>query len=698
MRVLGAVVAVLTAVLFYISFAQPDAVPLYVPIAGVVMTPAVLLGARLPIFLRMFLMAYVAVFVIFALGFVGFTYNIVPDALDNARPKPFLMIAVTVFAWLLLAIARIPLMRTIMDLSQPFFTSTREDAILPFGRVRITMREGTIAKLFFSIVLALVLGEVYLSILFNEWQGSLFNALQEKKADDFGAAVIVFLILASIWIVVQVVQFLAGQYLLIRWRRHMSTAFFRRWLQDATHYRMQFLGDRADNPDQRIAEDLRTFVNETFQISQSFFTKLLSLAAFIQVLWSLSATFKYQVGGFNLDTVPGYLVWVALIYAVFVTIVAHFIGRVLIPLNFNKEKAEATFRYSLARTREYGEQIALLKGANAESEVLDRKYDGIVRATWALVDRQKNLQLFSFAVNQMSVILPYVLLAPAYFSGATDLGSLTRTAGAFGQVQDGFTVFVDLYTRLATYKAALNRIIGFDETMRFAHAQTGGYLRPDGAAGGDIAVKGASLDIPSGKTIATVDQLFLDKGARTLVTGPSGSGKSTLFRVIAGIWPYGKGEIGIPAGAKVMLLPQRPYIPLGTLRAAVSYPGHETQYSDAEIKAALTAAELPQLVDRLNEDDLWPQRLSGGEQQRLAIARALLAKPDWLLLDEATASLDEDLETLIYRTLRDALPNTTLVSIGHRSTLHDLHDSRIDMRRGGDGSFTPMAVGTAAAA
>ena len=698
MRVLSAIVAILTAILFQVSLSQPAAVPLYVPIAGIAMTPAVYLGARLPIFLRMFLTAYVAVFVIFAVGFIGFAYNLVPGALDDVRPKPFLMIAVTVFAWLLLTIARIPLIQTIMALTEPFFTSTRDDSILPFGRLRIAMREGSIAKLFLGIVLTLVLGEVYLSILFNEWQGQLFNALQEKKADDFNAAVGLFLILASIWIVLQVVQFLAGQYLLIRWRRHMSVAFFRRWLADATHYRMQFLGDRADNPDQRIAEDLRTFVNETYQISQSFFTKLLSLAAFVQVLWGLSATFKYQVGGFSLDTVPGYLVWVALLYAIVVTGVAHLIGRVLIQLNFNKEKAEATFRYSLARTREYGEQIALLKGAVAESEVLDRKYDGIVNATWALVDRQKNLQLFSFAVNQISVILPYVLLAPAYFSGATDLGSLTRTAGAFGQVQDGFTVFVDLYTRLATYKAALNRIIGFDEAMRLAHGQSGGYVRTDGPATSGIMLKDGSLDLPSGKAIASIDRLTLEKGERMLVTGPSGSGKSTLFRVISGIWPYGKGEVSIPSGATVMLLPQRPYIPLGTLRAAVSYPGHETQYGDDAIKAALIAAQLPQLTDRLDEDDLWPQRLSGGEQQRLAIARALLAKPDWLLLDEATASLDEDLETVIYQTLRDALPDTTIVSIGHRSTLHDLHDERIDMKRTAEGPFRPTPVDNVAAA
>ena len=296
------------------------------------------------------------------------------------------------------------------------------------------------------------------------------------------------------------------------------------------------------------------------------------------------------------------------------------------------------------------------------------------------------------------MILPYVLLAPAYFSGATDLGSLTRTAGAFGQVQDGFTVFVDLYTRLATYKAALNRIIGFDETMRLAHAQRGEFVRTAGAATGDITLKDGSLDTPSGKAIASIDRLTLEKGERTLVTGPSGSGKSTLFRVISGIWPYGKGEVSIPSGATVMLLPQRPYIPLGTLRAAVSYPGHETQYSDDAIKAALIAAQLPQLTDRLDEDDLWPQRLSGGEQQRLAIARALLAKPDWLLLDEATASLDEDLETIIYRTLRDALPNTTIVSIGHRSTLHDFHDGRMDMRRATDGIFRQISVDNVAAA
>ena len=689
MRVLSAFIFIMTLVMAAVAYTQPDSIPLYVPLTGVAMAVVTFLSARLASFLRMFVLAYVAVFLLFSFAFVAFAYGAVPELLESTRPKPFLMIAVTVFAWIVYGISRIPLISTMMALCEPYFRSRAPDAILPWGKTRWQMSEGQIGRFFLIAILALNLIQVYITILFNEWYGRLFNALQNKDATSFGQEIAIFLLLAVAWIISQVIEYVCGQYLLIRWRRWMSTAFFERWMQSATHYRMQFYGEKADNPDQRIAEDIRTYVVETYTISLSLFSKLLSLAAFVQVLWGLSATFKYQIGSVNLDSVPGYLVWVALAYAVIVTFVAHLIGRALIRLNFNKEKAEANFRFSLARTREYGEQIALLKGGPTETESLRQQYTGVVAATWALVDRQKNLVLFNFSVGQLSVVLPYVLLAPAYFSGATDLGGFQRTANAFSQVQDGFTVFVDLYTRLAAYRAALDRIVGFDATMARAHREIGEFKR-DGSHAETLDLAHVKLTVPSGQVIATVNDMSFAPGERTLVTGPSGSGKSTMFRAIAGIWPYGEGSIHIPSGSSILLLPQRPYIPMGTLRAAVSYPGGLREFSDAELKDALDAAQLGHLAERLDDDDQWPQRLSGGEQQRLAIARALLAKPQWLFLDEATASLDEEMEALIYQVLRDKLPATTIISIGHRSTLHEFHTARVDMQRQADGAFAPQ--------
>ncbi len=696
MRVLSALIALLTIGMILIGFEKPDTIPFYLVPTGAVMAVVTWLSARNPFFIRSFAFAYAVVFALFAIGMVTFAYDVVPDYLASLKPKPFLMIAVTVFSCILYTIARLPLIRAIMGLSEPFFASSEPDVILPFGQVKIRMQEGSIGRLFMAVILGLTLIEVYMTILINEWYGRLFNALQDKNASAFATEIFVFLVLASIWIVLQIIHFLAGQYLLIRWRRWMSTNFFGRWMGGSTHYQMQFYGDKADNPDQRIAEDVRTFVVETYSISLSLFNKLLSLAAFVQVLWGLSATFKYQLGSFSLDSIPGYLVWVALVYAVLVTIVTHFIGRPLIRLNFNKERVEATFRFSLARIREYGEQIALLKGGKAETENLNQKYTNVVGATWTLVDRQKNLSIFTFAMDQLAVILPYVLLAPAYFSGATDLGSFTRTSSAFGQVQGGFTVFVDLYTKLASYKAALDRIIGFDSAMKDAKSRDGQSqysqkIQPVSKST-FIKVQTTQLMLPTGKLIVSVQDLQLKAGERALLIGPSGSGKSTLFRAIAGIWPYWSGEMNFPEGTKVMLLPQRPYIPMGSLRSAVTYPGLTGSFEDDAIRDALAQVYLHHLSDKLDEEDQWAQRLSGGEQQRLAIARALLAQPDWLFLDEATASLDEKLEFNIYKSISEHLPSTTIVSIGHRSTLLALHDRIIEMVEGDGHIFTPEPV------
>ncbi len=692
MRLLSIIIALLSLSLGFIGYGKPEAVPFYLAPTGIVMAVITYLSAKNAFLMRSFGLAYASVFTLFAVGMIAFSYNLMPVALESLRPKPFLMIAVTVFSCILYGVARLPLIRSIMGLSESFFTSQAPDAILPFGTKRISMSEGKIGRLFLFVIIGINLAQVYILIIFNQWYGRLNNALQQKNAGAFGEEVILFFIIAGSWIAAQVIEYIITQYLLIRWRRSMSQSFFKRWLGNSTHYQMQFYGTKADNPDQRIAEDIRLFVVETTTISIELFTKLLSLAAFVQVLWGLSATFKYQLNGFSLDAIPGYLVWVALIYAVSVTFVAHLIGRPLIKLNFNKEKAEAGFRFSLARIREYGEQISLLKGGKAETEYLDQKYTGVVGATWKLVERQKNLSLFSFSVDQLVYILPYVLLAPAYFSGATDFGSFSSTSDAFSRVQGGFTVFISLYSRLASYRASLDRILGFDEAMQSANKHSNSHDTKTITTTeniDNITIQNTQLMLPNGTVIVKINALTLNANQRVLLTGPSGSGKSTLFRAIAGIWPYWQGDIKLDEKKQIMLLPQRPYIPIGTLRNAVTYPALIDAFDDEAIKAALIKVQLPHLVALLNEEDQWAQRLSGGEQQRLAIARALLAKPDWLFLDEATASLDEKLELKMYQIIHELLPYTTIVSIGHRSTLLALHDRVIHMQENASHVFEP---------
>jgi vitamin B12/bleomycin/antimicrobial peptide transport system ATP-binding/permease protein len=680
MRFLSVIIAFLSLSLGFIGYEKPDSVPFYLAPTGVVMAAITYLLAKNAFIICSFALAYASVFTLFGVGMLAFSYNLVPEAFESLRPKPFLMIAVTVFSCILYAVARLPLIRSIMGLSEPFFASNSADAILPYGTKRISMSEGAIGRLFLYTIIGINLLQVYILIIFNQWYGRLNNALQQKNAGAFGEEIVLFLVIAGSWITAQVIEYIITQYLLIRWRRWMTQDFFKRWLENSTHYQMQFYGDRADNPDQRIAEDIRIFVKDTTEITIDLFTKLLSLAAFVQVLWGLSATFKYQFNGFSLDAVPGYLVWVALIYAISVTFIAHLIGRPLIKLNFNKEKAEAGFRFSLARIREYGEQISLLKGGKAETQHLDEKYTSVVGTTWKLVERQKNLSLFSFSVDQLVYILPYVLLAPAYFSGAADFGGFSSTSDAFARVQSGFSVFISLYSRFAIYKAALNRITGFDTAMLSAGSPKHDHEITRINTTDTICIQNTRLMLPNETVIVKIDTLSLNANQRTLFTGPSGSGKSTLFRVIAGIWPYWQGDINLAQNKQIMLLPQRPYIPIGTLRSAVTYPALIDAFDDDSIIAALKKVHLTHLIDLLDTDDQWAQRLSGGEQQRLAIARALLAKPDWLFLDEATASLDEQLELKMYQAIQEYLPSTTLVSIGHRSTLIALHDRVINMQ------------------
>ena len=355
---------------------------------------------------------------------------------------------------------------------------------------------------------------------------------------------------------------------------------------------------------------------------------------------------------------PGFLVWLVIVYAVVGTWLTHLIGRPLIGLDFRQEKVEADFRFSLARTRIYSEQIALLRGERSETLRLRELFREIIENYLAIIYRRIKIGSFTLSYNQISVVFPYILAAPSYFLKKITLGQFQQTANAFSSVQGSLSFFIDSYTTIASYRANTNRLTSFKRAMTKAEALSGaGYGLVQGSGPGPaVTASGMTLALPDGREIVSAKSFTLTKGTATLVTGPSGSGKSTLFRAIAGIWPFGKGRIDVPEGQSALVLPQRPYIPLGTLRGAVVYPSTTDQFSDEAIREALIAAQLPQLADRLDEIDAWDQRLSGGEQQRLAIARAVLAKPAWLFLDESTAALDEPSEAGIYRMLRERLP------------------------------------------
>jgi putative ATP-binding cassette transporter len=607
-----------------------------------------------------------------------------PAYLGPYLPTRASILLSVIFAIVVYGISFLGTIRQITKLADPFFEARDIGTVeLPFG-LSFRVQERYVAHALLFILLAINIGQVLATVLLNQWNNRFYTALQERAEATFWIELRYFTIVAFLWVILAVYELYLTQWTQMRWRRWMTARLAGHWLADGGHYRMRLKGSQADNPDQRIAEDIRMFTDNTLALVIRFFSAILSLYAFVLILWGLSASFRYQVFGVNLESIPGYLVWAALAVAVFGTVCAHLIGRALIGINFLRQRYEADFRYSLVRVRENDEQIALLKGEAAERQGLARRFASVVANWFDYMKYTKRLTWFTTFVNQASVIFPFVMLAPAYFSGAVQLGSLTQTAGAFGRVESALMIFTNLYASLADYKSVIDRLTGFEASAASARTAPAPSIATE-KAGEALALSGLSVTLPEGKTLVTAPDITVNPGERVLVTGPSGSGKSTLFRAIAGIWPHGSGKVATPAGADIMLLPQRPYFPVATLRDAVTYPAERGAYADADIISALEAVNLAALGTRLDEEAAWHQILSGGEQQRLALARALLCKPDWLFLDEATAAIDEAGEANLYAAIREWLPNATIVSIGHRSTLANFHDRRVHLAKGDDG-------------
>ncbi|SEE03626.1 ABC transporter ATP-binding protein/permease [Bradyrhizobium erythrophlei] len=536
-----------------------------------------------------------------------------------------------------------------------------------------------------AAVVIIELASVFLTVLFNRWNNVFYNALQERDQAVFTYQIGYFCVLAAFWIGLKVYQLYLNQWLQIRWRRWMTTRYLGGWLHDANHYRMQLLGDAADNPDQRIADDTQRFVEQTLTLGIGLLSAVVTLASFVFILWGLSNQAPLHLFGKDL-AIPGYLVLGALVYAILGTVLTHVIGRPLVDLNFRQQRFEADFRFNLVRTRENAEQIALLHGEPAErTRLLDRF--GFVVGNWLdIMQRTKKLTAFTATYSQAAVIFPYVLIAPAYFANKIQLGGMMQTASAFSSVQDSLSFFITAYRTLAEWQSVVARLDGFENSIRggdaLAQRQDIIHVKPTG--GDAIDLDDLLVTLPDGKPLLAADGFSLRDNERTLVTGPSGAGKSTLFRAVAGIWPFGRGSVNIPAKASLMMLPQRPYLPIGSLHDAVVYPGQAASYDAGQVREVLAAVGLPQLAARLEEEAHWNRMLSLGEQQRLGIARALLHAPQFLFLDEATASLDEPSEAALYRLIAEKLPDTTVVSIGHRSTLDAFHQRNISLVRDGD--------------
>ena len=541
-----------------------------------------------------------------------------------------------------------------------------------------------------ATVIGLALMFVWIEVQFNTWTRDMYSTFESKDGAEFFRQMGKFTLLAVLYIVTAVYRIYFQQMLLIEWRTWLTEKYLADWLQDRAYYRLQLLDRGTDNPDQRIADDLRLFVEETLSLSLGLLSAVVTLLSFITILWLLSGSIELL--GIE---IPGYMVWVAVIYAIVGTWLTHLIGKPLIGLNYNQQRYEADFRFSLVRLRENSEGVALYRGESGESANFRSRFANVISNWWGIMKKQKQLTWFTSFYAQVAIIFPFFVAGPRYFSGKIPLGEFFQIASAFGTVQTALSWFVTAYTSFASWKATVERLTGFTDALEQARAEAHRLdgERKEQETADRLALQDLALNLPNGGTLLAPTTLELKKNESVLVTGPSGAGKSTLFRALAGIWPYWKGKIALPKNARLLFLPQKPYLPIGTLKHAVCYPSKDEDHiSDDAAREALRAVGLRHLENDLAREENWAQILSGGEQQRLAFARALLNKPDWLFLDEATASLPEDPQRELYELLRARLPQTTVVSIGHRASLREFHARRLEWS--GSGEAARLATAT----
>jgi putative ATP-binding cassette transporter len=533
--------------------------------------------------------------------------------------------------------------------------------------------EKGIAWLLLVAVIALSLFSVFISVLINSWYKDFYNALQNKDLAAFTHLILYFCGIAAIAILGAVYRLYLTQMLTIRWRRWLTEQHFAKWLEHKNYYRLEQRG-YTDNPDQRLSEDLNSFTSETLTLSLGLMRTVVSLVSFSVILWGVSGSIEF----FGI-TIPGYMFWAAFLYAVVGSLLTHFIGKRLIGLNNQQQRYEADMRFSLIRIRENAESIALLNGESSEKQQLNSRFGMVWGNFRTIMKVTKRLTFFTAGYSQIAIIFAFVVAAPRYFAGKIELGGLMQINSAFGNVQENFSWFIDAYSSLASWRATCDRLLSFRQAMdqNEAHVSAIKVTHENDA----LHLDGLGLSLLGGRELMSNASLNIATGERVMLSGRSGSGKSTLLRAMGGLWTEGHGAVRLPA-KRALFLPQKPYLPIGSLRQALSYPQAPGAYPAERYAQVLEACRLSHLVPRLDEDEHWQHLLSPGEQQRVAFARALLNAPDWLYLDEATSAMDEEDEAALYQALLDELPGVTLLSVGHRSSLKRFHGRHLRIEEG----------------
>ncbi len=536
-------------------------------------------------------------------------------------------------------------------------------------------------KAFFLLacIIALTLGIVYMLVQLNTWNNSFYSALQNYETDKIFAELIHFSWLAAIYIILAVYSYYLQQTLILNWRRWLTTRFIDIWLKNKTYYNLQMFGKDTDNPDQRISEDVRQFVEMTLSFAIGILKAFCTFASFVVILYQLSGPLSFSFAG-HTWTINGYMLWASLIYSIIGTYITHKVGHKLVKLNFVQQRYEADFRFSMMRLRESAESVAFYEGEAQEGSVFKQRFKQLLDNFWKLVNKQKQLVFLNSGYSQIAIIFPFVVAMNRYLSKQISLGGLMQVASAFGRVQDSLSYFVDMYSSIAQWQAVVMRLTYFGRHMHDVSQQAQRFQVERFAAADAVMLEDMQINLPDGSKLLGDLNFTLQPGHNVLIKGVSGCGKSTLLRAISGIWPFVEGKISLPERSKLMFIPQKPYLPLGTLREALNYPGNKP-CSDEELVFLMDLCQIGYLKDKLGVEADWSHVLSVGEQQRLAFVRAHLQQPQWLFLDEATSALDEETEAAMYSLLAERLQQTTVVSVGHRSTLNKYHELALRLNK-----------------